>query len=487
MSRFNLDEAGVEIRELRIGSITGYSGQAGDLVAQSRDGHLAEHDRRFSQCMSCSSGMALIQLGLVRDAAIINHAPVGCAGDFFPWNFVYQTGLKERHLETANVRYFTTNLEERDTVFGAAQKLEETIRAVYKRVKPKAIFITTSCASGIVGDDVDGVANTLSEELGIPVVSCLCEGFRSRLWTTGFDSAYHSIVRKIVKPPEKKTNKINIIQFYGSHLFDEFFKSLGYEAHYIVPFTTVDELSHISEATASIQICHTLSSYFGAALEDVYGVPELKAPAPFGIAATDIWMRELGKLLNREEEIEQFIAGEHERVLPKLEKYREFFKGKTGYVTAGAAFGHGVIALARDIGFKLVGSSIFHHDPIFDNRNPASDALAHAVHTYGDIPNYRVCNKQTFELYNSLNRLRPDILLARHPGMTLWGAKLGIPSILLCDEQFGLGYQGVLNFASRIQATITNHEFIDNLSKHRMTPYTKWWLEQEPDYYLEQQ
>jgi nitrogenase molybdenum-iron protein alpha chain len=40
------------------------------------------------------------------------------------------------------------------------------------------------------------------------------------------------------------------------------------------------------------------------------------------------------------------------------------------------------------------------------------------------VPNFNVCNKQEFELVNALNRLRPDLLLTRHGGMTLWGAKL---------------------------------------------------------------
>ncbi len=60
---------------------------------------------------------------------------------------------------------------------------------------------------------MEGVANDLSEELGIPVIACFCEGFKSKIWTTGFDAAYHSIVRKLVKPPEKKSNKVNVINF----------------------------------------------------------------------------------------------------------------------------------------------------------------------------------------------------------------------------------------------------------------------------------
>lgn len=484
MSSINLKAAEVPIREVRLGSITGFAGSAAGLVRCAREGKLKDSERSFSQCMGCSSGNAFCQLSMVQDAAVVNHAPVGCAGDFFTFNFVYRVGQMDRKLPPVIGRYFNTNIEEQDTVFGATQKLEATIRAAYVRARPNAIFITTSCASGIIGDDVEGVANALSEELGIPIVACFCEGFKSKIWTTGFDAAYHSIVRKLVKPPEKKSNKVNIINFWGSHVFDELLEPLGYEADYIVPFSTVAQLARISEAAATIQICPTLGTYIGAALEQVYGVPEIKSPPAYGIAGTDQWLRELGRVLDRPQAIEAVIAKEHERILPKIREYREKLQGKTVYLTAGAAHGHALIALLKELGMEVQGAAIFHHDPIYDNGEPVSDALAHAVSTYGDVPNYNVCNKQAYELVNILNKVRPDMMIARHGGMTLWGAKLGIPTLLIGDEQFSFGYQGILNYAERILETLDNREFVSNLAKHSTMPYTKWWLEQDPFSFL---
>lgn len=484
MSKVNLKEPKVVIREVRLGSITGFEGTACRLVRCSRSGKLTDNTRSFSQCMSCSSLNAFCQLSMVTDAAVINHAPVGCSGDFFTFNFVYRVGQMERNLPPAMGRYYNTNIEEKDTIFGATQKLEDTIREIFSRIKPKAIFITTSCASGIIGDDVEAVANNLSQELGIPIVACFCEGFRSKIWTTGFDSAYHSIVRKIVKPPQEKSNKVNIINFWGSHIFDEVLEKLGYEAQYIVPFSTVAQLEHISEAAATIEICPTLGTYLGAALEQIYGVPEIKSPPAYGLAGTDKWMRELGRVLNREAEIEGIITQERERVLPQIENYRSKLEGKTAYITAGAAHGHALISLLKELGLEVKGAAIFHHDPIYDNEDTTSDVLAHSVDTYGDIENYNVCNKQAYELVNILNRIKPDIMIARHGGVTLWGAKLGIPTLLVGDEQFSFGYQGILNYAERILETLDNKEFVTNLAKHSTMPYTKWWLEQDPFSFL---
>ncbi|AIQ64358.1 nitrogenase [Paenibacillus stellifer] len=484
MPKVNLNLSEVPIREKRLGSITGFAGSAGELVGCSNEGCLKDGTRSFSQCMGCGSGNAFCQLSMIRDAAVINHAPVGCAGDFAGFNFVYRVGQMERELPSSIGRYFNTNIDEMDTVFGALTKLEKTIRLAYERVSPNAIFITTSCASGIVGEDVESVTTKLTEELGIPVVNCVCEGFRSKIWTSGFDSAYHSVVRGLVKPPTKKTNKVNIINFWGSDVFSKLLERLGYEANYIVPFSTVSQLETISEAAATIQVCPTLGTYMGAALEQVYGVPEIKAPMAYGLAGTDAWMRELGRVLGREDVIEEIILEERAAVLPKLEEYRAKLTGTTCYLTAGSAHGHALIALLRELGIDVQGAAIFHHDPIYDNESPEADMLDHTVKTYGDVKSYNVCNKQAYELVNILNRVRPDLMIARHGGMTLWGAKLGIPTLLIGDEHFSWGYQGLLNYAERILETLDNREFVTNLAKHSSMPYTKWWLEQDPYTFL---
>ena len=133
---------------------------------------------------------------------------------------------------------------------------------------------------------------------------------------------------------------------------------------------------------------------------------------------------------------------------------------------------------------EATGAAIFHHDPVYDNEELDSDTLQHVVKDYGDVKNYNVCNKQEFELVNVLNRGKPDILFARHGGMTLWGAKFGIPSLLIGDEHFGMGYEGLINYGKRILETLENDEFVKNLEKHSLNPYTKWWLDQEPYTFL---
>lgn len=481
----NLDLPAVEIRELRLGSITGYDGDAEDLVEQAHAGTLKNRERSFMQCEGCSITKAACMSILIQDAAVIEHGPIGCSSCLHGYNFTYMVNAPLRHVDHPQQRkIYSTNLQEKDTVYGGVAKLEKTIQGVYDREHPNAIFVLSTCAAAIIGDDIESVCNDYEEKLGIPVISITCEGFRSTVWTTGFDAAYHGIARKLIeKPKEHRSDMINVINFWGSDRFTDWFAPFGAKPNYITPYSTVNTLRHSGEAIATVQACSTLGSYLGAALEQDFGVQEIETAPPYGIAQTDRWFRALGKALHKEDVAEKVIAEKKQKYIPQIEALREKLKGKTAYVTAGAAHGHALLDILGELGMTAVGTSIFHHDARYDSGRDDNDQLEQRVEDFGNVKNYRVCGKQEFELVNSLHRLHPDILLARHGGMTLWGVKLGIPSLLIGDEHFGMGYEGLVDYGNRILETLDRNEFIENVQKHAINPYTKWWLNQDPDYF----
>lgn len=476
----NLQNHEVEIREARLHSITGFSGTAHSLCERSHTGTLVEQERSFSQCATCSSVTALCQLAMIQDAAVVNHAPLGCAGDFAGFNFINRAGQALRGLPVSNVRLVSSNLREEDMIYGGRVKLEAAINEAWRRYHPRAIFITTSCAAAIIGDDLDAASQPAEKELGIPVVPVYCEGFRSRIWASGFDSAYHAILSRIVKPArQKQPDLVNIINFWGSDTIGPLFRRMGLKANYIVPFNTIEQLEHISEAAATVQVCSTLGTYLAAGLEEHFGVPEVKAPPPYGIAGSDAWFTELGRVVGKEAEAARLIQEEKQSIADELAELRRQLRGKTAYVGAGAVHGHSIIAILRELGMKMAGACTWHHDPVFDNHDRRSDSLGHIVEQYGDF-DFSVCNKQSYELVNLLNRVRPDIFIVRHPGMAIWGARLGIPSFHMEDEHFGLGYRGIINYGRKIADAIANPAYVRNLSRHSRLPYSAWWLEQAP-------
>lgn len=496
MKKINLAATAVESREQRLGTIIGWDGNAETLANASgyarnctrRSGktcELCEVRGPFTQGSVCSEQMVECQAGNVRDAVLIQHSPIGCAVSQTIYNSIYRNGLAIRNLPVENLKIVSTNLLEKDMVFGGIDKLRQTLEDVWDRYEPKAVFIGTSCATGIIGDDIDSISAKYTQKLGIPVVPLHCEGFRSKHWSTGFDSTQHGILREIVrKQPKKQEDLVNVVNLWGSDVFTPMLKELNLRVNYVIDMATVEDLAQMSEAVATVGFCNTLSSYLAQGLEQNFGVPELKAPQPYGFAGTDAWLRGLAKLTNREELAESYIKREHTRVKPLIEELKTKLKGKKGYVATGSAYSHGLISVMRELGIEVNGSLVFHHDPVYDSEDPAQDTLSYLVDNYGDVENFSVSNRQQHQFYALLKKVEPDFILIRHNGLAPLASRLGIPAAPLGDEHIAVGYDGMVNLGNAILGILQRKKFHEDLSKHVKLPYTKWWLEQTDPYII---
>jgi nitrogenase molybdenum-iron protein alpha chain len=496
--KINLDIAEVENREQRLGTIIAWSGTASELHKQSnfeargcgggpgKGGcQLCELEGPFTQGSVCSEQMVECQAGHVRDAVLIQHAPIGCGAGQVPYNSIYRNGLAMRGHKVENIHCITTNLLENDLVFGASDKLRQSIDDAVARYQPKAVFLSSSCATGIIGEDMESVAKEKEEQYGIPVIPLACEGFRSKHWSTGFDAVQHGILRQIVsRHPQKQEDLINVINLWGSDVFTPMLANLNLRVNYVIDLASVDDLAQLSSAAATVGFCYTLSSYMAAALEQHFGVPEIKAPMPYGFVGTDTWLREIGKVTHREELAEKYIASEHARVAPRIAELKEKLKGIKGYVATGSAYSHALIQVLRELGVSVDGSLVFHHDPVYDSGDVREDSLGHLTENYGDVQHFQVSNRQQYQLYGFLQQVKPDFLLIRHNGLAPLASRLGIPAAPLGDEHIAIGYQGIINLGESILDILAHKKFHDDIKKHVKLPYKKWWLDQKDPYVL---
>ncbi|MDR3588719.1 MAG: nitrogenase component 1, partial [Negativicutes bacterium] len=434
---------------------------------------------------SCSSGCAHTYLSGITDAVVVNHAPVGCAADAVYCNITNKWGEKMRGWKHRNIKVISTNMNEKDTVFGASDKLREAVREAYDRYRPAAIFVTTSCVSGIIGEDVKSVLEELKEEIPVPLAPVFCEGFKSKVWASGFDAAFHAILASIVKPPAKKTNKVNMINFRGSarRQISDMLARFGLEPVFLVPLSSVEELSQVSEAAATVSICGTLGSYLGNALEEEYGVPYVKALQPHGIAGIESWLRGLAEATGKQDQVEAYITEERARIAPELADIRRQLKGNKAVVGMGPSFGYNYIRVLQELGLEVVWGATWHFDQQYDH-GACPEAISALGRDERDIP-VSVCDQQNFELLNLLNKLRPDIYVSRHGGSSVWAIKMGIPSVMVADEYSAFGYQGVIDFGHRLADTIANRSLVRNLAARIKLPYTDWWMAQDAFTFLE--
>lgn len=483
----NLNATEAKVRENRLSSITAYKGSVKDMVQKAGGCGLKGGERCFTQTTSCSLGCAQGQLVMIQDAAVVGHSAIGCGSDTIQSNINKRRGHFSREWELTDINYINTNMTEEATVFGGKAKLREGVREAYRRFNPKAIFVTTSCVSGIIGEDVSGILSELEQEIPVPLVPVHCEGFRSRLWASGFDAAFHAILSYIVKPAEKKRPElVNIINFagIGRAQVTRLLNRIGLVPQFIVQFTTLDQLSRLSEAAATLSFCGTLGSYLATGLEEHFGVPYIKSLQPHGIAGTDSWLRELGRVLGKEDEVEALIAEEKAAIAQELAELQTKLNGKRVVIGMGPSFAQNYTRLLDELGMDVVWTASWH----FDQRHDYGEVPAAAQDLSErdkDIP-VSVSELQIFEIINLLRELKPDVYVCRHPGMAIWAAKLGIPAIFVSDEYQSFGYQGIISFGNRIADALANPTFVRYLASKIKLPYTNWWLEQDAFKYLDE-
>jgi nitrogenase molybdenum-iron protein alpha chain len=375
-----LDAAETGSREARLGSVTGFCGTLQGLRLESGCDGPKDRDRCYSQASLCNSACALGLTGYITDAAIVHHGPAGCA--VTAMSLANSTDQLAGRLGLDNSRsgYVCTDMDESDTVFGATDSLRDVVLETYRRYRPSAVFVGASCVSGVIGEDLDGIAREVSEEIGVPVAPIHCEGFKTKIWASGFDAAFHAILNHVVRPPERKRPVVNVINFFvgAREELTEIFAELGVEPLFLISNTSVEQLSQLAESVATVTICGTLGSYLGTGLEERYGVPYVRSLQPHGIAGYSGWLRGLGEVLGKQAEVEAILAREREEYLQRIEEVAARLKGLRAVVGMGPGFGFNTMRVLEELGIEVVHQAAWHYDKQYDDGR-APDAFRHLV------------------------------------------------------------------------------------------------------------
>ncbi len=336
------------------------------------------------------------------------------------------------------------------------------------------------------GGTISGAGAYLkSRNPGIRIAAVHCEGFKSRIWATGFDISDHAVLSEIVEPPKQKRNTINFKNFYESERPEivRMFHEFDLDPVFLYCNSSVEELRHLSEAEATTCICGTLGNYLGNGLEEQYGVPYIRTINPLGIVGFETWLREIGRVTHRSEKIEAYIARERAKYIPQIEEVKKKLKGLRAVLGMGPGYTFEVSRVLNELGIEVVWALAWHYDKKYENGDvpPSMKYLLDNGVDYGAS----VSDQQNYEVMNILHRYQPDLYLSRHPGSTVWAIKNGTPAVYVADEYMIFGYKHTLEFANAILDAIQNRSFEENLANHVKLPYTDWWYEQNIDYFME--
>ncbi|URZ18398.1 nitrogenase component 1 [Clostridium felsineum] len=472
-------------REDRQYALTDGGGASGKLSHKFKRRCLKNADRTFAQATQCQETNSIAALLSMEDAAFVVHAPNGCVGcvSFINDNFKvgqYHRGIK--HIR--NARYIVTNVDERDIVLGGEKKVRNAVLELQRRYDPNVIFVFTSCSSGIIGDDIDAVVKNVQEEVRAIVIPIHCEGFKSKVPATGFDTVFKAIGKYIIKGerPKKEKGLINIfattsIGYKDQMEMEKLLKVLGLHVNYIPFYSNVEKLKKIPAAEYSVAVCQVFADEFMEYLKNEYDIPYSKTGMPIGIRSTDNWFLSVARMVGKEEIALKYIEEEHKRILPKINEIKERIKGKKVFICAGTGRGIAAATLIEDFGMKLIGIQT----PTYEEALIENFEELEKIH--GDNFIIDIANMQPFEQSNLVNKLKPDLFI----GISTWVSKLGIPTTHILEaKRPTFGYNGLIYLGRKIENAVENPSFNIKLAKRKKLPYKKQWYSENAFKYFKE-
>ena len=471
------------IRESRPHTFNDLGDTSQNLEQDFNKGCLKKADRSFAQGLQCQQINSMAALMSLDDSVFIAHSPQGCIGCTTMATDGFRVGQAHRGVKLIkNPRIIVSNIDQNDVVFGGEKKLQEAIVYAGERYNPKLIFIFTSCASGIIGDDVDAIVRDLQQTNKALLIPIHCEGFKSKVCASGFDAAFISIAKYILNKEkiEKIPNLINLfapttVSYKDQLEIERMLATLGVEANYIPFYSSLEKIKKIPAAMASTSICKVFADEFMQELADVYDIPFSHTVMPIGVRNTDKWFRGIAKIVGKTSEAEKIIEQEHARVLPEIAKIKKRLQGKKVFICGGTGRSFAAAALLEDFGMELVGLET----PTYDVDAQIDIEYLNGIHKNFVVD---IANMQPFEQINLVKRLKPDVFI----GVPTWAARLGIPTTHVLDmKRPTMGYDGILYLGNKIADQVDNPGFNVKLAKHARLPYRESWYTENPFKYIE--
>lgn len=216
----------------------------------------------------------------------------------------------------------SSNMLEKEVVFGGVNKLRTTIQGAIDIIDASAYFVLTGCTAGIIGDDIASVTDEFVEK-GYKVYPIDTPGFAGDS-NLGYETVWNSFIDKVIKPAEKKRgNLVNIFgivpyhdPFWSGTLeeIDRILSKLGLEVNtFFTKHQGLDVIEHCSEAALNIIINPWLFKGPAKKFEDKFGVPSIRFPfCPIGASDTTRFVREVSAALNLDEALVDKVIAEEE-------------------------------------------------------------------------------------------------------------------------------------------------------------------------------
>ncbi|PWE00565.1 nitrogenase iron-molybdenum cofactor biosynthesis protein NifE [Marinilabilia rubra] len=396
-------------------------------------------------CVFCGSRVVLYPIA---DALHLIHGPIGCAAYTWDIRGALSSGPQLHRLS------FSTDLREKDVVFGGEKKLYHSLVELIDTYKPNAAFVFATCIVGVIGDDVESVCRRVSREKGIDVIPVMSEGFRGTK-KDGYSAACSAISTLIgtddtYEAPEYSINILGDFNLAGElWILKDYYEKMGVN---IITCLTgdgrVDEIRRAHKAKLNVVQCSGSMMPLAREMKEKYGIP-FKKVSYFGIEDMSEALYEVAGFFQNKEMMNvtrELVTEELKELIPALEPFKRDLAGKKAAIYVGGAFkAISLVKALRLIGMEtvVVGSQTGNKDDY---------KLLQKLCDPGTI---LVDDSNPNELSTFVKQKGADLFIGGVKERPI-AHKLGLG---FCDHNHErkealAGYEGMMNFAREVHASV---------------------------------
>ena len=394
-------------------------------------------------CVFCGSRVVLYPIA---DALHLIHGPIGCAAYTWDIRGALSSGPEIHRLS------FSTDLREKDVVFGGEKKLYASLLELIDRYQPKAAFVYSTCIVGVIGDDLEAICRKVAKDKGMPVIPVQAPGF-SGSKKDGYKVACEALAKLIGTGdsyvPEKSINILGDFNLAGElWILLEYYKRMGLHVNATITGDgRVEAISNAHKSALNVVQCSGSMMHLAKIMKKKYNVPHMKV-SYFGIEDMSDALYEVAKFFKDDAmmaKAKEIVREEFARLMPALKEYREKLQGKKAAIYVGGSFkAISLIKALRLIGVQtvLVGSQTGTEDEY------------EIIRQLCDEGTIIVDDSNPIELSTFVKETKADIFIGGVKERPI-AYKLGLG---FCDHNHErkealAGYEGMLNFAKEIYAT----------------------------------
>lgn len=269
----------------------------------------------------------------------------------------------------------STNMLEKEVVFGGTDKLRSTIQGAVDIIDADAYFVLTGCTAGIIGDDIASVTEEFKEK-GYEVYPIETPGFAGdsnfgyeAIWNTMIDY----VIEEDVPKDERLVNIFGVVPYHDPFWsgtleeIDRILSLLGLKVNtFFTKHQGIQDIKKCSGAALNIIVNPWLFKGPAKKFQEKFGVPSVRIPGLF-IGATDTtkFVRTVAMALGLNVEmVEKVIAAEEDYVYHYLAQSVGTVSWKRFAVVSDASGAVGITRyLANDFSFTPV--LVIISEPIF--------------------------------------------------------------------------------------------------------------------------